>query len=79
MLSKPTVTKKTKKDSYMNKIVEQIINAVESQESPECRGYDAEIAKDFQSRLLKVMMMLEKSKGYADIGENIAKEIADFL
>ena len=42
----------------------------------DAKGYDDESVKDFRSRLLKVMMMLEKSKGYVEILEKIT-EYAD--
>ena len=37
------------------------------------KGYDDESVKDFRSRLLKVMMMFEKSKDLAELGETIEK------
>ena len=47
----------------------------------DAKGYDDESVKDFRSRLLKVMMMFEKSKGFVDIAETshtYKKEIAKF-
>ena len=38
------------------------------------KGYDNESVKGFQSRLLKVMMMLEKSKGFVEILEKLERQ-----
>jgi hypothetical protein len=37
----------------------------------DAKGYDGESVKDFRSRLLKVMMMFEKSRGFVEILETV--------
>jgi len=39
----------------------------------DAKGYDNESVRDFHSRLLKIMMILEKSKGYVEILETIGE------
>ena len=45
----------------------------------DAKGYDGESVKGFRSRLLKVMMMFEKSKGFVDIAEIIKTYKKDIL